>query len=91
MRLYGELFKKTSLGELFHLSRCCVLLGGGGYFEGVKGVSEFSKDKLVLALKDGTLELLGKDFTIAKYCDGDLEIAGEIYSFAYAKKEKNGG
>lgn len=91
MRLYGEIMQKTGLQELFYPSRCHLLLGGGGYFQGVKGVSEFTPERLVLVFQGGDLELLGKGFSIVKYESGDLEIGGEIFSFAYAKRGKSGG
>ena len=86
MRLYGEIMRKTGMEELFHAPRCSVLLGGGGYFQGVKGVNEFTSEKIVLCFKGGEVEVTGKSFSIAKYQQGDLEIAGEIYSFSYLKR-----
>lgn len=86
MRLYGEIMRKTGMKELFHAPRCNLLLGGGGYFQGVKGVSEFTPEKIVLSFKEGDIEILGKGFSIAKYQDGDAEIAGEIFSFTYVKR-----
>ncbi len=88
MRLYGKIMERTGLKETFYPSRCSLLLGGGGYFQGVKEVREFSEDKITLLFKDGVLELSGSGFSIARYCDGDLELSGEIVGFSFFKNGK---
>lgn len=87
MRLYGEIMQKTGLREMFRGERCLLLLGGGGYFQGVKGIVEFSQEKIRLAFHNGEGEMTGKGLWIEKYCDGDAEIGGEIFSFVFFKKE----
>ena len=77
MRLYEEIFKNAD-GTAF--SRCIVIPGGGGYFEGVKSVGDFSDERIVICFPHETVEAAGKGLTIRKYCDGDLQIAGKIYS-----------
>ncbi|MBQ8885510.1 MAG: YabP/YqfC family sporulation protein [Clostridia bacterium] len=88
MRLYGEILKKIrsegsaggEAAELFAGARCVLVFESGGYFEGVKTVREYTPTRVVLDLKKYALELEGECFTIEKYCDGDLELKGEICS-----------
>ncbi|MBQ8322949.1 MAG: YabP/YqfC family sporulation protein [Clostridia bacterium] len=77
MRLYEEIFKNP---EGMALSRFTVAVGGGGYFEGVKAVGDFSPQKIVLYFPRGSVDIEGADLFIRKYCDGDLELAGRICS-----------
>lgn len=78
MRLYDEIFKNADGAAL---SRCIIVPDGGGYFEGVKTVEDFSADKIELLFSHKKVEIEGVGLTIAKYCDGDLEIGGKIRSF----------
>ncbi len=81
MRLYNEILKKWNAGEggeLFAGARYTVLPGSGGYFQGVKTVSEFSPCRVVLGFRRAVLEIEGSGFVIEKYCDGDLELSGRI-------------
>ena len=77
MRLYDEIFK-TADGAA--LSRCIFVPDGGGYFEGVKYVEDFSAEKIALRFPYKRLEIEGKALSIVKYCDGDLEIGVKILS-----------
>ncbi|MBQ7831765.1 MAG: YabP/YqfC family sporulation protein [Clostridia bacterium] len=77
MRLYDEIFKNADGGAL---SRCIVVPCGGGYFEGVKSVGDFSTERIVICFPKQTVEAEGKGLSILKYCDGDLQIAGKILS-----------
>ena len=96
MRLFGEIFKSfkrlggESAGELFSASRYTVLVGYGGYFQGVKTVAEFSPERLVLMMKSGVFEVIGKDFVVEKYCDGDLRLSGEIEEVVRVSGERGG-
>ena len=77
MRLYNEIFKSAD-----GLS-CCkytVVVGGGGYFEGVKSVGDFSPEQIVLFFPKCSLQIDGTHLEIKKYCDGDLELIGEIHT-----------
>ena len=78
MRLYDEIFKNADGAAL---SRCIILPDGGGYFEGVKTVEDFSADKIELRFPHKKVEIEGVGLTIAKYCDGDLEVGGKIRCF----------
>ena len=60
------------------LNRYTVALNGGGYFEGVKTVGDFSPERIVLFFSRGIIEVEGVELSIAKYCDGDLQIGGKI-------------
>ena len=75
MRLYDEIFKSAD-GAAF--ARCTIVPGGGGYFEGVKAVGDFSPQKIVLYFPRESVVIEGAELFIRKYCDGDLELAGRI-------------
>jgi hypothetical protein len=85
MRLYDEIFKNAD-GAAF--ARCIVVPGGGGYFEGVKSVEDFSDARVVICFPRETVEIAGKGLTIRKYCDGDLQVAGNIHSLRVCVAEK---
>ena len=84
MRLYGEIFENL---ELTALSRCVVLPGAGGYFEGVKAVGDFSSENIVLCFPKERVEIEGENLVIKKYCDGDLELSGKIALLRVVKEE----
>lgn len=75
MRLYDEIFKSPSG---MALTRCLLIPSGGGYFEGVKAVGDFSPERIVLYFPRESAEIEGENLTIKKYCDGDLELGGKI-------------
>ena len=75
MRLYDEIFKSVDGAAL---ARYTVAIGGGGYFEGVKSVGDFSPEKIVLYFPRESVEIEGEELSIKKYCDGDLELSGKI-------------
>ncbi len=74
MRLYEEIFKNTDAA-----ARCALIVGGGGYFEGVKTVGDFSPNKIVLHFPRYGVEIEGESLAIKKYCEGDLQLSGKIY------------
>ena len=76
MRLYDEIFKNTD-GVAF--SRCTIIPGGGGYFEGVKAVGDFSPERIVICFPKETVAAEGKNLSIKKYYDGDLQLSGQIF------------
>lgn len=80
MRLYGEILKKIGGEDLFGGARYTVLPGRGGYFQGVRTVGEFSPSRVILGFRRAVLEIEGSGFVIEKYCDGDLELSGNIIS-----------
>ena len=75
MRLIEEIFKSAD-GEC--PARYTVVVGGGGYFEGVKAVGDFFPNKIVLYYSRETVEIDGENLSIEKYLDGDLQIGGKI-------------
>ena len=77
MRLFDEIFKNDTLASL---SRCMLIVGGGGYFEGVKTVGDFTPERIVLYFPNEMVEIEGENLSIGKYCDGDLALDGEIYA-----------
>ncbi len=84
MRLYDEIFKNADGGAL---ARCVVVPCGGGYFEGVKAVGEFSPERIVLYFPKESVEIEGTALTIKKYYDGDLQLIGKIRSLRVLDKE----
>lgn len=84
MRLFDELFKDTEGGAV---SRCTVVPCGGGYFEGVKAVGDFSPERIVVYFPKASVLAEGKGLVIKKYCDGDLQLSGEILSLQVVKGE----
>ena len=83
MRLYDEIFKNADAGAF---SRCIVVPNGGGYFEGVKAVGDFSDARVVVCFPSATVEVEGKSLSIKKYCDGDLQLSGEIYALRVVRE-----
>ena len=77
MRLYEEISKLLD-GEAFALSRCLLIPLGGGYFQGVKAVGDFSDEKIELYFPSVKICVEGRELTIKKYCDGDLILSGKI-------------
>ena len=87
MRLYDEIFNNADGAAL---ARCVIVPCGGGYFEGVKSVADFSDTKLTLTFPKQIVEIEGKGLYIKKYCDGDLQLFGEIYSLRVLLNGKKG-
>ncbi len=77
MRLYDEIFKNA---DGMAVARCIVVPLGGGYFEGVKAVGDFSSERIVVCFPKTDIAVEGKNLSIKKYCEGDLELSGEIFS-----------
>lgn len=50
----------------------------GGYFRSIKVISEFSSEKIVLALKRNKIILKGENMQIGKYFEDDVFIKGNI-------------
>ena len=75
MRLYEEIFKNADgvAGD-----RCIIVPNGGGYFEGVKAVEDFTLEAMILCFARERVAVRGERLSIKKYCDGDMEISGKI-------------
>ena len=76
MRLYDEIFKNADGGAF---RKCIVVPRGGGYFEGVKSVEDFSSERVVLCFSKERVAVEGKNLSVRKYCEGDLHLDGEIF------------
>lgn len=76
MRLYDEIFKNA---EGVALTKCIFIPNGGGYFEGVKGVEEFSKARIIVRFPKDFVAVDGENLSIRKYAQGDLQIDGNIF------------
>ncbi len=77
MRLYDEIFKDADGGAF---ARCTIVPSGGGYFQGVKAVGDFSSERIVVCFHKQTVEAEGEELCIKKYYDGDLQLSGKIRS-----------
>ena len=77
MRLYDEIFKNT---EGFPFARCTIVPGGGGYFEGVKAIGDFSPERVVVCFHHSSVAVEGKGLSVKKYYDGDLQLSGQIFT-----------
>ena len=84
MRLYDEIFKDADGGAF---ARCTIVPSGGGYFQGVKGVGDFSSERIVVYFPKQTIEAEGKSLSIKKYYDGDLQISGNIFSLKVLQED----
>ena len=83
MRLYEEL---TGI-EGFATARYTVAVNGGGYFEGVKAVGEFTPEKILLLYPKAEIEIVGENLSIGKYVDCDLKIDGKIRCVSLVERE----
>ena len=88
MRLYDDIFKDPGGSAC---ARCVVVPGGGGYFEGVKSVGDFSSEKIVIYFHRQVVEIYGIDLAIKKYYDGDLHVGGRVSAVRVVSPEENGG
>ncbi len=52
--------------------------GGGGYFQNVRRLLEFSEDRIVLAGKRGTVVVEGHALSLGKCFLGDVQVKGDI-------------
>ena len=52
------------------------------YIEGVKYISDYSNEEIVIKVKNAQITIKGKELVIKKYCLGDLVICGKITSLA---------
>lgn len=77
MRLLSEIKKIFPAAEdAFALQY--TVLAGGGYFENVKRIVEFSPERVVLKCGGGGLKIEGKELSLGKYFQGDLVVYGKI-------------
>ena len=50
----------------------------GGYFQGVKGIAQFTPTMIVLELNKGSITLEGEGLKVGEYFEGDIFIKGRI-------------
>jgi hypothetical protein len=87
MRLFDEIFKNA---DGISFSRCTVVPGGGGYFEGVKAVGDFSSERVVICFPCGNVAVEGRGLSITKYYDGDLQLSGKIFTLRMEEMQAEG-
>lgn len=75
MKLLEQILSELGADTLKSFS---VIPSFGGYFRSVKGVAEYTSEKVVLALKKNTITVSGANLTLAKYFEEDLLIKGDI-------------
>lgn len=75
MKLLEQILSELGADTLKSFS---VIPSFGGYFRSVKGVAEYTPEKVVLALKKNTITVSGANLTLAKYFEEDLLIKGDI-------------
>ena len=80
MRLFEELFGDADDG--LSGARCVWKIGGEGYFEGVKGLTEFTDTEIRVYTAKGETRIQGEKLCVKKYADGDLYIGGKIYALS---------
>lgn len=78
MRLFSEIRK--ALGESEDPARVqyTVLDGGGGYFQNVKKILEFSENTIVFSGRRGAVRVEGSNLSLGKYFAGDAVVKGNI-------------
>lgn len=81
MELYEEIYEGVVE------ARCSFLPMGGGYFQGVKALAGFSDKEISLLFKKFRVIVKGEKLEIKKYCDGDLQLSGCIFSVGLEKLE----
>ena len=75
MKLLEQILEELGADTLKSFS---VVPGFGGYFRSVKGVVEYTPEKIVLALKKNKITVSGENLTLGKYFEEDLLIRGGI-------------
>ncbi len=75
MKLLEQILEELGADTLKSFS---VVPGFGGYFRSVKGVAEYTPEKIVLALKKNRITVFGDNLTLGKYFEEDLLIRGNI-------------
>lgn len=75
MKLIEELLKEYGADTLKSFT---VIPDFGGYFCGVKAVTEYSVGQICLAVKKYNFKIIGENLSIGKYFEQDLLILGKI-------------
>ena len=77
MRLYDEIVHSEGWAS-FAGARVLYIPLCAAYFEGVKGLGDFSAERLEIYLSSCVLLLEGESLSIGKYSNGDLSVLGKI-------------
>ena len=75
MKLLDQILSELGADTLKSFS---IIPDFGGYFRSIKGVAEYSSEKVVLALKKNRITVVGENLTLGKYFEEDLLIKGKI-------------
>ena len=75
MKLLEQILSELGADTLKSFS---IIPDFGGYFRSVKGVAEYSSEKIVLSLKKSRITVVGENLTLGKYFEEDLLIKGKI-------------
>jgi hypothetical protein len=75
MKLLEQILSELGADSLKSFS---VVPTFGGYFRSVKGVCEYTSEKIVLMLHKNKITIEGENLTLAKYFEQDLFIKGNI-------------
>ena len=75
MKLLDQILSELGADTLKSFS---IIPDFGGYFRSIKGVVEYSSEKVVLALKKSKITVTGENLTLGKYFEEDLLIKGKI-------------
>ena len=75
MKLLEQILSELGADTLKSFS---VVPDFGGYFRSIKGVAEYSSERIVLAQKKTKITIEGENLTLGKYFEEDLLIKGRI-------------
>ena len=78
MRLFSEIASALGREEDSSRVQYTVLDGGGGYFQNVKKILEFSEGTVVFAGRRGAVRVEGEGLYLGKYYLGDAIVRGNI-------------
>ena len=75
MKLLEQILSELGADTLKSFS---IIPDFGGYFRSVKGVAEYSSERIVLSLKKNRITITGENLTLGKYFEEDLLIKGKL-------------
>ena len=78
MRLFSEIERALGSSEDSSRVQYTVLDGGGGYFQNVKKILEFSQETIVFSGRRGAVRVEGEQLSLGKYYLGDAVVHGNI-------------
>lgn len=78
MRLFSEIERALGREEDSARVQYTVLDGGGGYFQNVKKILQFSENEIVFSGRRGAVKVEGEELSLGKYYLGDAVVRGKI-------------